>query len=73
VERAYASVKDITFVVSGGRYLRNFHRWAAHGLVLAAFLHLVRVFYTGSYFQTRKVNWIIGIAMLLVVLLMSFR
>jgi quinol-cytochrome oxidoreductase complex cytochrome b subunit len=72
VERAYAAVKDITFVVSGGRYVRNFHRWAAHGLVLAAFFHLMRVFYTGSYFGSRKVNWIIGIAMLLTVLLMSF-
>ncbi len=72
VERAYASVKDIIFVVPGGRLIRNMHRWAGHGLVLAAFLHLVRVFYTGSYLRGRTLNWIIGIAMLVVVLFSSF-
>ena len=48
VERAYDSVKDIVFIVPGGRYIRNIHRWAAHGMVLLSFLHLVRVFFTGG-------------------------
>ena len=72
VERAYASVKDIIFVVPGGRYIRNMHRWAGHGLVLVVFLHLLRVFYTGSYARGRTLNWIIGIAMLVVTLFLSF-
>jgi len=38
VERAYASVKDIVFVIKGGRYIRNLHRWAGHGMVIAALL-----------------------------------
>jgi len=72
VERAYASVKDIVFVVKGGRIIRNLHRWAAHGMVFVAFLHLLRVFYTGSYLKRRTLNWNIGIAMLLVTLILSF-
>jgi quinol-cytochrome oxidoreductase complex cytochrome b subunit len=72
VERAYASVKDIVFVVKGGRIIRNLHRWAAHGMVFVAFLHLLRVFYTGSYLKRRVLNWNIGIAMLLVTLILSF-
>lgn len=72
VERAYSSVKEIIFVVPGGRYIRNIHRWAGHGLVLVAFLHLVRVFYTASYLKGRRLNWIIGIAMLVVTLFLSF-
>ena len=72
VERAYGSVKDIMFEIKGGRYIRNLHRWAGHGMVIAALLHLVRVFYTGSYLKRRTLNWNIGIAMLLVTLLLSF-
>ncbi|MFW5878059.1 MAG: cytochrome b N-terminal domain-containing protein, partial [bacterium] len=72
VERAYDSVKDIVFVVPGGRIIRNMHRWAAHGMVILVFLHMVRVFYTGSYSGGRSTNWVIGVAMLVVVLLMSF-
>src|ERR1051325_8876902 len=48
VELAYNSVKDIHFVVPAGRFIRNMHRWSAHLMVLAAFLHMARVFYTGS-------------------------
>ena len=72
VERAYASVKDIIFVVPGGRWLRNMHRWAGHGLVLIAFLHLARTFYTAAYAKGRRFNWIIGVALLIVTLFMSF-
>ena len=72
IERAYDSVKDIVFVVPGGRYIRNIHRWAAHGMVLVSFLHLVRVFFTGGYLAGRRLNWIIGVCMLVVVLFMNF-
>lgn len=72
IERAYDSLKDIVFVVPGGRIIRNMHRWAAHGMVLLVFLHMLRVFYTGSYSGGRSTNWVIGVSMLVVVLLMSF-
>jgi quinol-cytochrome oxidoreductase complex cytochrome b subunit len=72
VERAYDSVKDIIFIVPGGRYIRNIHRWAAHGMVLVVFLHMVRTFLTASYQGKRKTNWIIGVFMMLVVLFMNF-
>ncbi len=72
VEQAYNSVKDIVFVIPGGRIIRNIHRLSAHGMIILVFLHMVRVFYTGSYFGRRATNWVIGVAMLVVVLLMSF-
>jgi quinol-cytochrome oxidoreductase complex cytochrome b subunit len=72
IERAYNSVKDIVFVVPGGRYIRNMHRWAAHGMVLVSFLHLIRVFLTGGYLAGRRLNWIIGVCILVVVLFMNF-
>jgi quinol-cytochrome oxidoreductase complex cytochrome b subunit len=72
VEAAYRSVKDIVYVVPGGRIIRNMHRWASQGMVIVAFLHLVRVFYTGSYLGNRSLNWVIGVVLLIVTLLSNF-
>jgi quinol-cytochrome oxidoreductase complex cytochrome b subunit len=78
VERAYASIKDIEFAVTFGSWIRSVHRMAAHLMVAAVFLHLVRVFLTGAYKngigqgQRRQWNWTIGVAMLLITLLLSF-
>ncbi len=72
VERAYSSIQDITYVVTGGRFIRNMHRWAAHGMVVTVFLHMARVFYTGSYARGRSLNWVIGVSLLLLTLLLSF-
>ena len=78
VERAYQSIKDIEFVVSFGWYLRAVHRIAAHLMVAAVFLHMVRVFLTAAYRngvavqQNRPLNWIVGVALLLSTLLLSF-
>src|SRR5215468_278501 len=78
VERAYASVKDIEHVVAFGSWIRSVHRLAAHLMVAAVFLHLVRVFLTGAYKngsgrgQRRQWNWVIGVFMLLATLFLSF-
>ena len=72
VESAYYSVKEIIFYVPGGRVLRNIHRWSAHAMVFVTFLHLFRTFYKGAYYGTRRTNWVIGVVMMLVVMMMSF-
>ena len=72
VERAYGSTADIMYVVPAGRYLRNMHRWAAHGMVVSVVLHMCRVLFTGSYGNGRSVNWLIGIGLLVLTLLLSF-
>jgi quinol-cytochrome oxidoreductase complex cytochrome b subunit len=72
IERAYASIEDITYVVIAGGFIRNMHRWAAHGMVLVVILHMARVFYTGSYLKGRSFNWLIGIALVLITVLVSF-
>jgi len=72
VEWAYADMKDLEFSVSFGRLLRNMHRWTAHGMVLCVWLHMLRVFLTGSYKPPREFNWVIGVMLLLLTLLLSF-
>jgi quinol-cytochrome oxidoreductase complex cytochrome b subunit len=65
-------MKDLQFVVFMGPFLRNMHRWAAHGMVICVFLHMCRVFYTGSYKKPRQFNWVIGVLLLLLTLGLSF-
>ncbi len=78
VERAYATVKDIEYVVTFGSWIRSVHRIAAHLMVAAVALHLARVFFTGAYKngvgqgQRREWNWVLGVGMLLATLFLSF-
>ena len=72
VDAAYQSVKDIEYVVPGGRIIRNMHRWASQGMVILVFLHMLRVFYTGSYLGNRSLNWVIGVVLLMVTLFSNF-
>src|SRR5262245_17524911 len=78
VERAYASIKDVEYVVTFGSWIRSVHRLSAHLMVIAVALHLARVFLTGAYKngtgrgQRRQWNWVIGVGMLLVTLFLSF-
>jgi quinol-cytochrome oxidoreductase complex cytochrome b subunit len=69
---AYQDMKDLQFAVFMGPFLRGMHRWAAHGMVVCVFLHMCRVFYTGSYKKPRQFNWVIGVLLLLVTLGLSF-
>jgi quinol-cytochrome oxidoreductase complex cytochrome b subunit len=71
-DQAYRSMKDIEFAVSFGMVLRNTHRWAAHAMVITVFLHMWRVFATGAYKPPREFNWVIGISLLALTLLLSF-
>ncbi len=71
-DRAYSDMKDLEFVVSTGVLLRNMHRWAAHLMVLAVFLHMCRVFYTAAYKPPREFNWIVGVCLFVLTLVLSF-
>jgi quinol-cytochrome oxidoreductase complex cytochrome b subunit len=64
-------MKDLQFVVSFGVIIRNMHRWAAHAMIVAVFLHLCRVFYTAAYRRPREFNWVLGVFLFLITLFLS--
>ena len=70
--QAYASILYLENQVPFGQLLRNLHRWSGYGLMLAAFLHFLRVFYTGAFAPPRQFNWIIGLALFAAVVLSNF-
>ncbi|HUL61019.1 MAG TPA: cytochrome b N-terminal domain-containing protein [Anaeromyxobacteraceae bacterium] len=71
-ERAYGTVTALVDEVRFGAFVRNAHHWAANGLVLVAFLHLLRVFYRGGHLPPRRGNWLVGVALLLLVVASAF-
>ena len=70
--QAYENMIDLQSSVTLGTLLRNMHRYAAHGMVIMVFLHMCRVFYTGSYKPPREFNWVIGVILLFLTFLLSF-
>ena len=72
VGSAYGDMQNLRTSVGFGQLVRNVHRWSAHLMVLAVFLHLVRTFYAGAYKKPREFNWVIGVMMLLLTLGLSF-
>ena len=71
-ERAFADVAALETNVRFGMLMRNLHRWLAHAMVISVFLHMMRVFYTGSYKPPREFNWVVGVILLTLTIALSF-
>lgn len=71
VQHAYQDMMALREVVSLG-ILREVHRWAGHAMVVAVWLHMLRVFLTGSYKPPREFNWMVGVLLLVLTMLMAF-
>ncbi len=69
---AYVDMKTLEHAVQFGMVLRNLHRWGAHLMVILVMLHMLRVFLTGSYRPPREFNWVVGVSLLVLTLLLSF-
>ena len=70
-EAANQSVKMIAYLAPYGWLVRNLHYWSGQALVVTVTLHLFRVALSGGY-KGRRSNWLIGMALLLLVLLLDF-
>src|SRR5262245_23330709 len=72
VEYAYFDIQGMRSSVISMGLLREMHRWGAHAMVIAIWLHMLRVFLTGSYKPPREFNWGVGVILLVLTLLLSF-
>ena len=69
---AYIDMKNLAYDVPFGPLMRNMHRWAAHLMVITAWLHMLRVFLTGAYKAPRQFNWVVGVWLLVLTMFLSF-
>ncbi len=69
---AYASIERLQAEVPFGAFVRSVHHWSANLLVLVAFLHMLRVFFTGGFLDGRALNWLVGLVLLAAIAAASF-
>lgn len=72
VEQAYNRMLDLRSAVSYGMILRGMHFWSANCMIGAVFFHMCRVFYTGAYKPPREFNWVIGVLLFVLTLVLGF-
>src|SRR5512140_2589561 len=69
-EGAAISVQTITYLVPLGGLVRNLHFWSAQLLIIVGAIHLGRVILTGSYAPPRRFNYLLGMALFILSLLL---
>jgi menaquinol-cytochrome c reductase cytochrome b subunit len=68
---AYESTEHITNDVFLGELVRGMHKWGATVMVILIFLHMARVFFFGAYKYPRELNWVVGVVLLVLTLMMA--
>jgi menaquinol-cytochrome c reductase cytochrome b subunit len=68
---AYDSVNHLTNDVFLGEFVRGMHKWGATVMIILIFLHMGRVFFFGAYKYPRELNWVIGVVLLILTLVMG--
>jgi ubiquinol-cytochrome c reductase cytochrome b subunit/menaquinol-cytochrome c reductase cytochrome b subunit len=68
---AYESIRHITNNVVLGAFVRGMHLWGASVMVVLVFLHMGRTFLWGAYKYPRELNWVIGVTLLILTMVMA--
>jgi len=71
-DHAYDSVRYIGTNVMFGGFIRGLHHWGASFMVVLTVLHMLRVYFMGAYKYPREGTWLVGVALLLVVIGFGF-
>ena len=69
--RAYESAAHITNDVFLGEFVRGMHKWGSSVMIILIFLHMGRTFFFGAYKYPRELNWIIGVVLIVLTLVMG--
>lgn len=71
ITTGFTSLLNLTVIPYGG-VIRNIHFWAGQVMVVTVNLHMLRVIWTHSYKPPKQLNWVVGVALLLLVLFLDF-
>ncbi|MGA7397131.1 MAG: cytochrome b N-terminal domain-containing protein [Solirubrobacterales bacterium] len=69
--QAYASITHMTNEVFLGEFVRGLHKWGASLMIILIFLHMARTFFFGAYKYPRELNWVIGVVLLVLTMVMG--
>ena len=68
---AYGSVNHLTNDVFLGEFVRGMHKWGASVMIILIFVHMGRTFFFGAYKYPRELNWVIGVVLLILTMVMG--
>ncbi len=68
---AYSSITHLTNDVFLGEFVRGMHKWGASVMIILIFLHMGRVFFFGAYKYPRELNWVIGVVLIILTMVMG--
>ncbi len=71
-DEAARSVQTISYLVPFGGLLRNIHFWSAQLLLIVTAVHLARIVFTGAYVPPRRFNYLLGLALFVLSILLDF-
>src|SRR6266540_3734631 len=71
-DHAYESIQYVDNVVARGAIVRGIHHWGASAMIVLTVGHMIRVFTMGAYKYPREINWLLGVALLFIVLGFGF-
>ena len=72
VDHAYDSLDYLRTSVPFGWLIHGLHYWGANAMVVLVALHMARVFIWGAYKRPREMTWLLGVALLIMTMGMSF-
>src|SRR6478752_4469744 len=68
---AYGSITHINNDVWLGQFVHGMHKWGASVMIILIFVHMARTFFFGAYKYPRELNWVIGVVLLILTLVMG--
>lgn len=71
-QEAALSVQTITYLVPFGGFVRNLHYWSAQLLLIVSAIHLLRIVFTAAYRSPRGFNYLLGLALFVLSILLDF-
>jgi menaquinol-cytochrome c reductase cytochrome b subunit len=71
-DHAWNSIYYIMNEAYFGTLIRGIHYWSANFLLVVIGLHMSQVFFSGGYKAPRELNWVVGVALLLLVIVLAF-
>ncbi|MCH7903334.1 MAG: cytochrome b N-terminal domain-containing protein [Armatimonadetes bacterium] len=76
-ESAHASIQHINdglyfWGINVGIATRSLHVWGSTAIICVTVIHILRVFFWGSYKKPRELTWLIGVLIFFVMLAFSF-
>lgn len=71
-DRAYESVKDMTYSIYLGWFIRGMHKLTVNLMILSLLLHITRVFITRAYKDNGEIKWLFGAGLFFTALALGF-